>query len=382
MTPTLDNNRRLPVMVWIKGRDLDKSYLPELSAKRFMEKEVLVVSLNYRESILGFLCLGTETAPGNAGLKDILAGLRWVQENIGAFGGDPNNVVLFGHGSGAAAVDLISVVPQAEGLVHKVIAQSGTATAPWAVTRDNLKYAMEVAKALGHTITDIQTLSDVFTRTNLAALMAVINELELTDNSLAFAPCIEKSDLENVEPLLTKTPYEIIKGGEQLQIPFMTGYVDFEGTLRAEEAMTSNWLERMEASFSDFIQPDIHFATEEQQTLVTQDIKTFYFGTPVDLSNITSYLSYHGDTMILVSTIREARLRTETSLENIYLYQFSHNGVLGHMFMRPVEIDAAGHNEELAYLFYDDEHYIDIDEGDKIVANIILERWTNFAKTG
>lgn len=366
-------------MVWIKGREFDKAY-HHFSFRNIVEKDVVIVTLNFRESILGFLCIGTETAPGNAGLKDIIAGLRWVQENIAQFGGDPNNVSLFGHGSGAAAVDLVTVSPMATGLVHKAIAQSGTAIAPWAVTRDNLEYAIEVAEKLGHIVSNVEELSQLFTRTSVAALMAVINELELTDNSLAFAPCVER-ELENVEPFLTKSPYQTIIEDEFLKIPFMTGYVDKEGTIRAEEATQAGWLEKMDTSFTDFIQPDLEFENDIEEDKIAQEIRTFYFGDEtIDTSMTNNYLQYHGDTMILVSAIREARLRAANSAI-VYLYQFSYRGSLGESFTGPLEVSSAAHSEELAYMLYEDPS-TETSALDLSIGDILLERWTNFAKNG
>ncbi|KAM3967607.1 alpha-esterase 3 [Aphomia sociella] len=382
-TPSLENDRNLPVMVWVKGKEFDKVYEHELSFQNFMAEDVVVVSLNYRESILGFLCLGTEIAPGNAGLKDITAGLQWVKDNIAQFGGNPEDVTLFGHGSGGAAVDLVTLSPMTKGLVHKAIAQSGNAFAPWAVTRDNLEYAIIVAEALGHTVENIETLSEVFTRTSVAALMAVINELDLTDNSLAFAPCIEKEDLEGGDPFLVKSPYKIITEEDYMQIPFMTGFVDHEGTIRSEELIESDWLEKMETSFSNFIQTDLTFKSSEEKTQVIDEIKNFYFESESGM-DIESYLNYHGDTMILVSTIREARLRALTSSTPVYLYQFSYKGTLGQSFVGPLTdfIDSAAHSEELAYLFYDKLEEQVAAEMDLTIGDVLVERWTNFAKSG
>ncbi|KAJ2940618.1 hypothetical protein O0L34_g14724 [Tuta absoluta] len=377
-TPDLNATANLPVMVWIKGKEFDDSNESELSFKHFVENDVVVVTLNYRESILGYLCLGTETAPGNAGLKDIIAGLRWVQENIVQFGGDPGSVTLFGHGSGAAAVDLVTLSPMSNGLIHRAISQSGTAIAPWAVTRDNLEYAILVAEALGHTVTDIIELSEVFTRTSIAALMAVINELDLTDNALAFAPCIERENLQGQEPFLIKSPYQTIVDGDFAQIPFITGYVDIEGTIRAAES--DNWLERMESSFVDFLQPDLQFESEEERIAIAQEIRTLYSGN--ESLTIDEYLKYHGDTMILVSAIREAQLRAAVSNSSVYLYQFSYKGALGEEFVQsPIEVPRASHSEELAYLFYGDV-VESTTELDLTVSDILIERWTNFAKTG
>lgn len=370
-------------MVWVKGREFDKDLEDELlSFKNLVEKDVIVVSLNYRESILGFLCLGTETAPGNAGLKDIIAGLRWVKENIAQFGGNPDNITLFGHGSGAAAVDLVTLSPMANGLVNKAISQSGNAMAPWAMSRDNLKYAVEVAEALGHIITDIEDLSLIFERASIAALMGVINEFDLTENALAFAPCIEKEDLEGVEPFLTKTPSEIIADGEFLQIPFITGIVDNEGTIRVAEAITGDWLERMEESFENFLQSDLKFESDVERDMTAQQIRQFYFEDgPINESALDKYIAYYGETMMLVSTIREVRARAQVSSAPTYLYIFSYKGDLGESFVGPIEVETAAHSEELAYMFHSARQE-EVSDWDLTVAEILVERWSNFAKTG
>lgn len=377
-TPNLIGSKKIPVMVWIKGREFDPNNDPlKLSFKNFVERKVIVVSLNFRESFFGFLCLGTEVAPGNAGLKDIIAGLKWIKENIEQFGGDPDNVTLFGHGSGAAAVDLITLSPMANGLVNRAISQSGTAMAPWAVSRDNLEYAIPIAEALGHVVADTAQLSELFIRTGIAALMAIINEIDLTDNSLPFAPCIEK-EIKGVEAFLLKSPYEIISDGEMLQIPFMTGFVENEGTIRAKKAIANNWLDRMDSSFVDFLQPDLQFENDVQRKRVAEEIKHFYFES--ETVDFMKYLSYQGDTLIQISAIRESRLRAVSSDQPIYLYEFSYKGVLGESFQSSLRIEGAVHCEELAYLF-SDLSSISV-EKDGQVSGILLDRWTNFAKSG
>ncbi|KAJ8735347.1 hypothetical protein PYW07_006967 [Mythimna separata] len=382
-TPSLDTSRRLPVMVWIRGKEFDRVNTPELSFRNFMQNEVIVVSLNYRESILGFLCLGTQIAPGNAGLKDIIAGLKWVKANIAQFGGNPEDITLFGHGSGAAAVDLVTLSPMGTGLVQKAIAQSGNALAPWAVSRDNLEYALQVAEALGHEIENIEQLSEVFTRTSVSALMGVINELDLTDNSLAFSPCIERQELEGVEPFLIKTPAQIIRDGEFLQVPMIFGFVDEEGTIRAEEAVDDDWLERMNKTFTEFIQPDLKFETDAERTAVAQQIREFYFqNNTIDKEHVDKYLKYHGDTMMLVSSIREVRSRMSARPNSpVYLYQFSYSGTLGKPFVGPIDVEFAAHSEELAYMF-NNATATEALNRDITVGSILVERWTNFAKTG
>ncbi|KAJ8736573.1 hypothetical protein PYW08_007229 [Mythimna loreyi] len=382
-TPTLVNNASLPVMVWIRGKEFDRINGRELSFRNFVLNDVVVVSLNYRESILGFLCLGTETAPGNAGLKDIIAGLKWVKANIARFGGNPEDITLFGHGSGAAAVDLVTMSPMGKGLVQKAIAQSGNALAPWAVSRDNLEYALKVAEALGHKIETIEQLSEVFTRTSVSALMGVINDLDLTDNSLAFGPCIEKQELEGVEPFLIKTPAQIIHDAEFLQIPTIIGFVENEGTIRSKEAVNHDWLERMDETFTEFIQPDLKFETDAERTVVAQQIREFYFQeNTINMDHVDEYLKYHGDTMMMVSSVREVRNRMLASRSPVYLYQFSYSGTLGDPFVGPISnLKSAAHSEELAYMFHNSPA-TGASDRDLTIGDILVERWTNFAKTG
>jgi para-nitrobenzyl esterase len=94
-------------------------------------RDVVVVSLNHRVGVVGFLDLssiGGEmfAASGNAGLLDIVAGLEWVRDNIASFGGDPGNVTLFGQSGGGGKVSALMALPRAKGLFHRAIVQSGS----------------------------------------------------------------------------------------------------------------------------------------------------------------------------------------------------------------------------------------------------------------
>ena len=117
-----------PVLVWIhggafitgSGRD------PVFDGRQLATRQdLVVVTLNYRLGALGFLHLGGET--GNLGLLDQVAALRWVRDNIAAFGGDPGNVTLFGQSAGAMCIAALLTAPVAAGLFHKAIVQSGSA---------------------------------------------------------------------------------------------------------------------------------------------------------------------------------------------------------------------------------------------------------------
>ncbi|HEY1352722.1 MAG TPA: carboxylesterase family protein, partial [Ktedonobacteraceae bacterium] len=115
----------LPVMVWIHGGAFRNGtgMIPTYDGTHFARDGVVCVTLNYRLGIEGFLYLGPGTA--NLGLLDQIAALTWVQENIAAFGGDPDNVTVFGESAGAMSVTTLLAMRQTQGLFRRLIAQSG-----------------------------------------------------------------------------------------------------------------------------------------------------------------------------------------------------------------------------------------------------------------
>ena len=126
-----EGGRNLPVMVWIHGGAFlfsSKNH-HALGPQHLVTRGVVVVTVNYRLGPLGFLSLGSEAVPGNAGLTDQVLALRWIQDNISGWGGDPAMVTLFGESAGS--LHLLS--PLSRGLFHRAVMQSGTALDPsWA----------------------------------------------------------------------------------------------------------------------------------------------------------------------------------------------------------------------------------------------------------
>jgi para-nitrobenzyl esterase len=131
-TPARSAAAKLPVMVWIYGGgfQIGATSQSAYDGEALAAQGAVLVSINYRLGIFGFLAhpaLGQESpqgASGNYGLLDMVAALQWVKRNISVFGGDPNNVTIFGESAGGTAVCLLMVVPQAEGLFQKAIAES------------------------------------------------------------------------------------------------------------------------------------------------------------------------------------------------------------------------------------------------------------------
>lgn len=133
----------------------------------FMDRDIVLVTANYRLGILGFLSTGTKEAPGNNGLKDQVLVMKWVQEHIDRFGGDPNLVTLMGYSAGAMSVTLHLVSPMSRGLFHRVIVMSGSATSQWTIPNEQLDLAKKQARLLKCPNGSIGEIMDCFKTVSL-----------------------------------------------------------------------------------------------------------------------------------------------------------------------------------------------------------------------
>ncbi|CAH8629194.1 unnamed protein product [Heterobilharzia americana] len=150
-----------PVMVWIHGGSLTRgSASLEMYNGAYLagKMNVVVVSIQYRLGPLGFLYLGNTEIPGNQGLMDQVAGLQWIRENIAYFGGNPQQITLFGHSGGVVCVALHLISPISSNLFQQAILQSGSPLAWWAVESSHT--ALEKARLLAH-LSGCKLISDI-----------------------------------------------------------------------------------------------------------------------------------------------------------------------------------------------------------------------------
>ncbi|WP_343244892.1 carboxylesterase family protein [Streptomyces sp. SID14478] len=166
-----------PVMVWIHGGSLrnGSSAVPTYDGAAFARDGVVLVSLNYRLGIEGFGVF--PDAPANLGLHDQLAALTWVRDNIGAFGGDPDHVTVFGESAGATSIGALLASPRAQGLFRRAVLQSGTPTAVAPATA--ARTTTSLAEHLG-----IAPTAEAFARADRGRLLAAQRAVTQRGNPL------------------------------------------------------------------------------------------------------------------------------------------------------------------------------------------------------
>ncbi len=209
-TPAADNGKR-PVMFWIHGGaflfggGVDPAYDGSALARR---GDVVVVTINYRLGSFGYLYL--QGLPVNVGSLDQILALEWVRDNIESFGGDPNNVTIFGESAGGYSVVSLCAMPRAKGLFHRVIAQS----APFIDPRKSNKFSKRILRKLGIKKDDLQKLFEIPPED----IMASQNKVFAQDptNILALRPVIDGDTLP-IHPL------KAFQNGDCADIDFMIG---------------------------------------------------------------------------------------------------------------------------------------------------------------
>ncbi|XP_011563357.3 esterase E4 [Plutella xylostella] len=390
-TPVHIGPGRLPVMVYIHGGSFLFGHGPTDGVEPLIDHNIIVVTINYRLGALGFLCLGTESAPGNAGLKDQVTALKWVNRNIGNFGGDPNNVTLYGMSAGAAAVELLVLFKnnsdKNQSLFHKAIIESGSALNVWTIDEDPIATATIIYKGAKKGPT---SRKDVDKTSVLADFYSTVSAENLTryslnfykhstDGMFGFAPCVELPSAHSEDQFMSLHPRHKLVDQDYHKVAMMFFFASLEGLfLRSQEFHEIDYPVKMMRKFENFLPADLIFDTPETKAKVAQNIRKFYFGSePITLKEINGYFNYFGDALILNGLLDSVEQHARNN--TVYLMEFEHRGKMGYRDMFFDFVEKAGHGDVIkhAILLRPIE-----DATDNVAVNRVSTIISNFVKFG
>ena len=194
-----------------------------------MDSDLVLVSLNYRLGIFGFLSTEDDLLSGNNGMKDQVLALRWVQDNIASFGGNPQSVTLHGISSGGACVHFHYFSEMSKGLFQRGYSQSGVAVNTFSIQEGALEKAKILAEAVkcrvSNTTVLVKCLKPIHYKQLLSqmGLFFAYSQIPLS----LFAPVVEKGS----KPFLGEHPYELLKKGKVKDLPWVISNVAIVGHL-------------------------------------------------------------------------------------------------------------------------------------------------------
>lgn len=346
--PKVANKQNLrPVIVYIHSGAFSLGHGNMAGYKYLLKHDVVVASINYRLGAIGFACLGNEDIPGNAGMKDQVAALKWINKNIEKFGGDPMKVTVAGFSVGAAMAELLALSHTTEGLFDKLILESGSALAPWAVNNYPVETATNTALALGFNDTkNLEDLTEFYLKTDPDDLARKSVHFFLKNGTFGFAPCIE--NLLSNEAFLTQSPLDTLRTGKQNNKAILTGFSNMEGISRINHYDV--WEKTMKEKFEEFLPVNLKFPDDQEKEAIIKSINEFYFNNNEDsAAKIKGYVNYSSDFMFKYAILKSAKLHAAAN-RSVFLYEFSHVGKFTTRHNYEHVIKGASHRDQTAYI--------------------------------
>lgn len=367
---------------FVSGSGDDSIYGPQF----LIQHDVVLVTFNYRLETLGFLSLDSPEVPGNAGLKDQVAALWWIRENIQKFGGDLDNVTLFGQSAGAASVTYHMLSDMSKGLFHKAIAQSGWCIQDWTMGYDAVDRAFRVGKELEIETIDKDELLQHLRKVKPTDLTKMTLKTRTYDEKyrglgIFFAPVIEKPN--GVDHFITDHPLHLLLKERQNDVPLMIGYTAREGTFPAIDLLKK--AEHFNENPSYLLPKEIaDRVTKEKLSELGERVKKFYVDEkPLCEEAFEQIIDLQTDRLFVYNCRRFAHFYSNVA--PTYMYRFDCDTELNHLKVKfGIDTKGACHTDDLYYLFCNSFNSELYDKNDHLrsIIDKVTKIWTDFAKTG
>ncbi|MBN2026561.1 MAG: carboxylesterase family protein [Actinobacteria bacterium] len=366
-TPAESPEEGLPVMVWIHGGGFTTGAgnIPIYNGRNLAEQGVVVVNFNYRLGPFGFLALPelSQESPngvsGNYGMLDQIAALEWVRDNINVFGGDPDNVTIFGESAGGASVCYLMASPLAEGLFERAIVESGgfmdfgmPSGDDGGTLEDAEMTGRQIARDLG--ANDADDVLAAMREVTPEALLEAASEQTNVLGMMNMGPVVDGW-------FLTDAPSAVFAAGEQQDVPLLIGTNANEGAYFAPD-MTQQQYELL----FDYVYGEY----------ADQVYALFPADTPEQVKPAFSELL---TAMGFAAGSKFAAATTADIGAPVYLYKFTK--VSSDPGLEPL---GAFHGLEITYVFgnFDQVQQVTPTAEDIALSEAMMAYWTNFAATG
>ncbi|XP_054013924.1 carboxylic ester hydrolase-like [Hylaeus anthracinus] len=386
-----------PVMIWFHGGGwvCGAGHSEYYSPKFLLDYDVILVTVNYRLGPLGFLSTEDTVCPGNNGLKDQAQSIRWVNENIANFGGNPNRVTIFGESAGGVSVHYHMMSNLTKGMFQQAISQSGNAYCPWALMRPGKakENAAKMADLLDCPSTNSKKMVECLRTKDAVDIIATDRAFPVFNYCpmIPFRPVIEP-----VHPgaLLTEDPAVASKNGRLMDIPWMTGVTSEEGALVVPGLYTredGNLIKKLNEDFLDIAPVTLIFdqtCPKKEIKRVSAEIRKFYFGeAPIDNSTRLNLVNMYSDAWFIHAAQKSVLDYLNKQSSPVYYYFLSYRGSASFsmIFGDPDNNYGVSHADELQYLFPVGEQlfsHIQLTKRDQEMIDAITSLWFNFANTG
>jgi len=366
-TPATDNKKR-PVMFWIHGGSFEIGSGAEYDGTKLTARgDVVVVTINYRLGVFGFLYVPGKTA--NVGMLDQIAALKWVKQNIDRFGGDPTNITVFGESAGAHSISVLMTMPQAKGLFKRAILQSSGCSSLYHKGEGGEAVGKTLFSKLGIIYGDLEALRKI----PLDTLESTYQQIKMTASPFnVFPPFVDGKTI----PI---HPFEAIAHGYAADIEVLAGFNTNETSL------FSLWDPDINKLTEEGLRQRIEFffmmiMGEKYDSQVAQIFFNFYLRLSSSQTLRQAWENFYTDLMFRIPLMRFLELQTRYQ-PRTYVYEFAwRTPELGGNLGTPHALD-------LYFIFdmFGDKPYgiypARNPETEKL-SHTMMDAWINFARIG
>nr|P10959.3 RecName: Full=Carboxylesterase 1C; AltName: Full=Carboxyesterase ES-1; Short=E1; AltName: Full=ES-THET; AltName: Full=Esterase-2; AltName: Full=Liver carboxylesterase 1; AltName: Full=Neutral retinyl ester hydrolase; Short=NREH; AltName: Full=Retinyl ester hydrolase; Short=REH; Flags: Precursor [Rattus norvegicus] len=366
----LTKNSRLPVMVWIHGGGLIIGGASPYSGLALSAHEnVVVVTIQYRLGIWGLFSTGDEHSRGNWAHLDQLAALRWVQDNIANFGGNPDSVTIFGESAGGVSVSALVLSPLAKNLFHRAISESGVVLTTNLDKKNTQAVAQMIATLSGCNNTSSAAMVQCLRQKTEAELLELTVKLDNTSMSTVIDGVV-----------LPKTPEEILTEKSFNTVPYIVGFNKQEfgwiiptmmGNLLSEGRMN----EKMASSFLKRFSPNLNIS----ESVIPAIIEKYLRGTDDPAKKKELLLDMFSDVFFGIPAVLMSRsLRDAGAPTYMYEFQYRPSFVSD---QRPQTVQG-DHGDEIFSVFGTPFLKEGASEEETNLSKLVMKFWANFARNG
>ncbi|XP_046739905.1 esterase E4-like [Diprion similis] len=393
--PVGNNIKHLPVMVFIFGGRFEVGNInsTRCDPRFILDRDVVLVLPSYRLGVLGFLSTGDEVLPGNHGLKDVVQALKWIQENVQYFGGDPNQVTLVGSSSGSIMVHLLTLSDLTDGLFHRYITQSGTAFSSCAVVPRSV--SSNRANRLGQYFNCPTNSSNI-----LVNCLKGLSASQLVKKTSMFREWGQYPDIvwnPTIEPdidgaVLTDSPANLFTAGKIRDLPWIALVARDEGLHSTvpyyrKPDILQHFLDNIDSALPVIVQ---YKYLVENVTAFTKTLKSYYLNDltvhrSLIVTNITQLI---GDAIFTYPTYRAMKEHLIKAKNFQYFCSFEYRGRFSFSYNGGPPVNyGVSHADDLLYLLPGPKSGFgpadwEYSDSDWKMVDTMVQLWTSFATTG
>ncbi|KAK4008458.1 hypothetical protein OUZ56_013598 [Daphnia magna] len=378
-----------PVMVWIPGgawyKGSGNGVTNFWGPGYFLDRNVVLVSINYRLGPLGFLSTEDSEAPGNYGLLDQSMALRWIRDNIRYFGGNPDSVTIFGCSAGAASVHYHLLSPHSKGLFHRAIAQSGSSLNSWALEKSVGSYTRRLGQHFNCPHSNSSEMVACLRTKPAREIVGFRRKIEIMiEYPIAFGPRV---DVERKLPFLPDDPRNLIKHKRINSVPLITGLNSNEGALIVLMLLSNNreLLRKFNKDPVKYLRLVVN--ADHVNEKIVQQISNRYFALdkPFHPNQLPKLVEIFSDYAFFQDIDESVQLLAKFSDQPTYYYLYNHRSQLSLQNVLGVSssTDLSGSHVDELFLMFSHLALPHLrSPRDVKVSNMLLDLWTTFAKIG